>query len=100
LNFANLFYGADTTANRQFIVDNQLLDDFAFNITGHANTQLYPSTWSKMSGTGGCIGISYTTSAHDLNYSCLSTVSLLSANTIDNYWFQTSPNIGDTVYDL
>src|SRR5262245_4754941 len=32
--FAALYYGADTPANRQLVVDNQLLDDGLFNFAG------------------------------------------------------------------
>jgi hypothetical protein len=96
--FAQLYYGSDTLTNRTSVVNNQMLDDGLFNPSGYtAATLLTPG------GSGGCIGTSLdTTGTGSLGYSCNYDPANVyaAANSIDNYWFQTSGTIGQTVFDL
>lgn len=94
--FANLYYGSDTLANRQQVVDNQLLDDSIFDTTGYSSATLISA-----GGAGGCLGTSHdTTGTGSLAYTCNGSSVFDNANTIDNTWFQTSGTIGATVFDL
>lgn len=96
--FANLYYGSDTPANRQLVIDNQLLDDGIFNATGYTAATLMSTPWT-ISG-GGCLGTSTGTTAGDYSYSCNGSNVFTNANSIDNLWFQTSGTVGQTVFDL
>ncbi len=98
--FAQLYYGADTLANRQLVVDNQLLDDSSFNVAGYVPATLMANAWS-LGGGGGSLGVSYdTTGTGSYDYGASGLNVFDSANGIDNYWFQSGGNIGDTVFDL
>ncbi len=91
--FAQLYYGANNAANRQLVVDNQLLDDGIFSSSGF-------SAASLVSG-GSCSGASNAVNGNPYNYSaCLGTPIATSANSIDNQWFQTNTVVGQTVFDL
>ena len=101
--FANLYYGSNTDANRQLVVDNGLLDDGIFDPTDYIAATLEHTTWSDALNSGGCKGTSAdTTGTGSYAYSCTgATGSIFDyADSIDNRWFQTSGNIGDTVFDL
>ncbi len=50
--FAALYYGANTLANRQLVVDNKLLDDSIFDATGYVASTLITSV-GEFSGQGG-----------------------------------------------
>jgi len=95
--FASLFYGADTLANRQLVVNNQLLDDGIFNAAGYTSATLMATPWTVGQAGG---------TSHDLTgtgsyaYSHPTTNVFTAANSIDNLWFQSSGRIGDTVFDL
>ena len=92
--FAQLYYGANNLANRQLVVDNQLLDDGIFNATGFAAATL-------LSGGGGCLGTSTDlTGTGSFGYSCGGGPVSTYANNIDNLWFQSDGRIGQTVFDL
>jgi len=98
--FAALYYGADTAANRQLVVDNQLLDDGVFDPSGFTSATLLATPWST-GGGGGCLGVSTDlTGTGDFDYACTGAGVFDHANTIDNTWFQTGNNPGDTVFDL
>ncbi|MED5622450.1 PEP-CTERM sorting domain-containing protein [Ideonella sp. BN130291] len=98
--FAQLYFGADTAANRQLVVDNKMLDDGIFDPAGYLPSTLIKSvgdfswqgggTSTDLTGTGGyaytCCG------APDSRFAA--------ANAIDNQWMQTGGAIGDTVWDL
>lgn len=98
--FAQLYYGSDTAANRQLVVDNKLLDDGIFNPSGYVASTLIKSigqysnqgggTSSDLTGTGG------------YGYSCCGAPDsrFAAANAIDNQWMQTSGVVGETVWDL
>ena len=99
--FATLFYGSDTPANRQLVVDNKLLDDGIFDATGYVAATLMTTTWSASPGAGGCRGKSHDlTGTGSYSYSCVGGDLATHANSIDNLWFQSSGNVGDTVFDL
>lgn len=94
--FAQLYYGSDTLANRQLIVDNNLLDDGVFDTTGYI-----ASTLIANSNGGGCLGYSTDlTGTGDYNYGCGVGPISTNANAIDNLWFQTDGAVGLTVFDL
>jgi len=98
--FADLYYGSDTLANRQQVVDNKLLDDGIFNSAGFTAASLMSTSWTA-GGGGGCKGASSdTTGTGSLSYSCTGNSVFTNANSIDNLWFQSSGTIGDTVFDL
>lgn len=96
--FAALFYGANTAANRQLVIDNQLLDDGVFSPAGFTNATLVATPWTV--GGGGCVCFSGDTIGTG-SYGYAAGGDLFSnANAIDNYWFQSSARVGDTVFDL
>ncbi len=99
--FADLYYGSNTLANRQSVVDNKLLDDGIFNSTGYAAASLMSTPWSTAAGAGRCKGTSYdTTGTGNLSYGCKTASVFTNANGIDNLWFQSSGIVGETVFDL
>lgn len=100
--FASLFYGSNTAATRQLVIDNSLLDDGIFNPVGFTEAPLTqcigcttPSTLSGKSldttGTGS-YGYIYP-SDQDRAYG---------ASHVDQYWIQTGgpTQIGGAVWDL
>lgn len=94
--FAALFYGSDTPANRQLVIDNQLLDDGYFNQSGFT-----PATLVAISGSGGCLGTSTDlTGTGSYGYFCGGGPVSTYANGIDNLWFQTDGVVGQTVFQL
>ncbi len=90
--FAALYFGSNTTENRQLVVNRQLLVDGIFDPTGTA-----PATLISAGGSGGCLGYS---TGNGFDYGCSSGNVATYANAIDNLWFQTSGTIGQTVFDL
>ncbi len=94
--FANLYYGADTLANRQNVVDDQLLDDGIFDPTGFSAANLIGHN------TYGGVGISNdTTGTGSLGYGWDGSLTKQQgASVIDNHWIQTNNVIGDFVWDL
>ncbi len=99
--FAALLYGSDTLENRQRVVDNQLLDDGTFDITTAVfGATLLPTAWAT-GGGGSCIGQSLdSTGTGSYEYFCGASDLFTAANRIDDLWFQSSGQIGDTVFDL
>jgi hypothetical protein len=97
--FAQLIYGSDTLTTRQQIIDSQLLDDGLFNPAGATPANLLATPWTGSGG--GCLGVSLdSTGTGSHAYSCGGSNLFTQANTVDNLWFQSSGNIGDTVFDL
>jgi hypothetical protein len=92
--FAQLVYGADTPANRQLVVDNQLLDDGIFSFAG--------ATAAAMIFGGGAVGQSTdTTGTGDFNYvSPVPVTPAFAGGAVDAYWVQTSGTIGGNIWDL
>lgn len=94
--FAALYYGSNTLANRQLVIDNQLLDDGIFDPTGYLAASLVSA-----GGSGGCLGTSFDlTGTGSLGYGCGGGSVPTYADAIDNLWFQTSGTVGATVFDL
>jgi hypothetical protein len=94
--FAQLYFGANTAANRQLVIDNNLLDDGYFNTAGYTAATLI----SNVNG-GGCLGTSYdSTGAGGYAYGCNGSSVAANANSIDNTWFQTDGVVGQTVFDF
>ena len=105
--FATLFYGSNTLANRQLVVNNSLMDDGVFSSAGFTAATLVATPWAN--GTGGSASHNAGNvrgASHDLTGTGSYTYSVggfdvfTAANTIDNRWFQSSDTIGDTVFDL
>jgi len=94
--FATLYYGTNTAATRQQVVDNKLLDDSYFNSNGFTTGSLVATSWAT-GGGGGCLG---TSTGAGFGYSCNGSDVFTNADAIDNLWFQSSGTIGDTVFDL
>ena len=98
--FAQLFYGANTLANRQLVVNNQLLDDSNFNALGFTSATLIKSTGVTSSGFS--LDKPNVSDANDstYNYNLGGNINT-AANSIDNLWVQTlSQKVGDAVWDL
>ena len=99
--FAQLYFGANTLANRQAVINNGLLDDGLFNSAGFITGTLITSV-GQYSGQGG--GTSLDTGLVDafgvFDYACCGGSRFTAANGIDNQWMQTSGVIGETVWDL
>jgi hypothetical protein len=103
--FALARYKANNATTRQKIIDDKLLDDDIFDITGHTVAQLLHTPWSNADGAGGCRGKSVESTVAGqttVNYEChQDSLSIFYvANAIDEWWFQTSSNVGDTVFDM
>ena len=91
--FAQLFYGSNTLANRQLVIDNQLLDDGLFGFSG--------STGAPMIAGGGSTGRSTdTTGTGSLGYTGSSATPAEAGSQIDDLWVQTSKDIGVNIWDL
>jgi hypothetical protein len=97
--FAALYYGSDTLANRQLVIDNHLLDDGLFDFTGATAATLVANAWSLGGvSTGTSTDTTGTGSYGYVQPSALGTFG--AANSIDNHWIQTSGDVGQTVFDL
>lgn len=95
--FASLYYGSDTPANRQLVVDNQLLDDGLFDFGGATAATLIVA---GNQGTGHSLDLPGP-DAHDGTYDYLAGGAPGDvANFIDEKWIQTLSTVGGTVWDL
>lgn len=91
--FAQLYFGADTPANRQQVIDNQLLDDGIFNFAG--------ATGAAMIAGGGATGQSLdTTGTGSFAYVTPGGTAAFAGSAIDSYWVQTSGTVGANIWDL
>lgn len=90
--FAGLYYGADNAANRQLVVDNQLLDDGVFNSAGFSAASLIQG--------GSCAGVSNPVNGNPYSYTACAGSVPAAGSSIDNTWFQSNTNIGGTIFDL
>lgn len=96
--FADLYFGADTLANRQLIVNNQLLDDGLFSFAGATAATLLPGS-TFLGGDVGGRSLD-TTGTGSFAYDFPGVTGFQAGNLIDNLWVQTSGTIGATVWDL
>jgi hypothetical protein len=91
--FAALYYGSDTLANRQLVIDNKLLDDGLFDFKG--------ATAAAMIAGGGGTGRSLdTTGSGSFAYDRAGGTPAEAGSGIDNLWIQTSGTVGVNVWDL
>jgi len=94
--FAELYFGADTPANRQQVIDNQMLDDGLFDASTGVVADLIKcvgcisggGTSLDLTGTG---GYDYSTGGLTLDQA---------GDGVDNLWLQTGNVVGDAVWDL
>jgi hypothetical protein len=94
--FAQLYYGSNTLASRQLVIDNQLLDDGVFNTAGYIAAKLIAN-----SNGGGCKGVSGDlTGTGSYGYGCGGGALATYSDAIDNLWFQTDGEVGKTVFDM
>jgi hypothetical protein len=91
--FAQLFYGANTLANRQLVVDNQLLDDAVFGFAGATGATL-------IQGNGATGRSLDTTGTGSYDYAQPGGTAAFAGSSIDEYWVQTGNVIGDFIWDL
>jgi len=97
--FAQLYFGSDTLANRQLVVDNHLLDDGIFSTAGFIAGTLITSV-GQYSGQGGGTSSDLTgTGGYD--YACCGAAAtrFTAGSAIDNQWLQTSGVVGETVWE-
>ena len=93
--FAQLYFGADTPANRQKVVDQQLLDDGTFNFAGATGAAMI-KTLNAFS-TGQSLD---TTGTGSFAYVQPGGTPAFAGSSIDSYWVQTSGTVGDNIWDL
>jgi len=106
--FAQLYYGSNTAANRQLVIDRQLLDDSHFSATGFTAAQFIKFNGVDLTASPGFgfYGTSFdqpgVSDAFDGSYSYTfgSPGAKTGGNAIDNLWVQTSNVIGDSIWDL
>ena len=91
--FAQLFYGSDTLANRQAVVNSGLLDDGTFGFVGATPA---PIITTDASSTGTSTGVG------PGNYAYVQPGGTPTAagSAVDASWLQTTNVIGGTVWDL
>lgn len=98
--FAQLFYGSNTLANRQQVVNNQLLDDSFFNPSGFSAATLVNAV--GVANPGRSLDQPNANDANNgtYNYVLGGTVAT-AANSIDDLWIQTLTDTpGDAVWDM
>ncbi|MEO8122683.1 MAG: PEP-CTERM sorting domain-containing protein [Burkholderiales bacterium] len=95
--FANLYYGADTLANRQLVVDNKLLDDSIFDTTGFVGSTMIQATGVGSTGTSTDIT---GTGSYGYFAPCACGGVLDAGSGIDTHWLQTDNVIGHSIWDL
>lgn len=103
--FAQLYFGSNTLANRQQVVDKQMLDDSYFNAAGYSAASMV-----KYNGLNPNTNGSYGTSLDQPNsvngsqgtydYTCCAGNAATGGNAIDNLWIQVNNVIGASVWDL
>jgi hypothetical protein len=94
--FAALFYGANTLANRQKVIDDELLDDGLFGFAG-ATAATMTSTTGVIPNPGRSLDTTGTGSyVYDFPGISINTA----GDSIDNLWVQTNNVIGDAIWDL
>lgn len=96
--FAQLYYGANTAATRQQVIDNKLLDDGIFDPTGSTAAPLIQANGVNSTG------VSFDTDGTTPDPYAYGNINVHSATTagsaVDNIWLQTSNVLGDAIWDL
>ena len=92
--FATLYFGSDTAANRQAVIDSGLLDDGLFDFSG--------ASAAAMIAGGGTTGYSIDTdgTGDPFEYAIGGSTPGEAGSTIDYKWLQTSGTVGVNVWDL
>ncbi len=106
--FATLYYGSNTLANRQLVVDNQLLDDGNFSSAGFSAAQMrrFNGVDVVANPGAGSYGTSFDQpNASDGNdgtysYNFGFAGAAFGGNGIDAHWIQTDNTVGNSVWDL
>lgn len=107
--FAGLFYGSNTLANRQQVVDNQLLDDGNFNVGGYTQGALIQYNGVDVlanplfGGYGTSLDQPNSADGNDgtYNYICCGGIGAkVGGDSIDEHWIQTNNTIGASIWDL
>ena len=106
--FAGLYYGSNTDANRQQVIDASLLDDSNFDSSGYVAGHLIrfngtDTVANPGTGTGGTsLDQPNVSDANDgtYNYTLPTGTATSSANAVDAKWLQTDNTIGNSVWDL
>ena len=97
--FAQLYFGSNTPATRQMVVDQQLLDDGIFNLAGFTEATMIQAIGAQGNGTSqdttGTGGYAYNTPCQA---PCNGT--LYAGSHIDTHWMQTDNVVGHSVWDL
>lgn len=93
--FAALFYGSDTPANRQLVIDNNLLDDGLFNTAGFTSASL--TQCLSCVATGQSLD---TTGTGSYAYTQPGGSFAAAGGAVDAFWVQTGNVIGNAVWDL
>lgn len=92
--FAQLYFGANTAATRQQVIDNKLLDDGIFDPTGYVPAPMISAVNSTSAGTSldatGTGGYDYVLGGDPI----------AAGSAVDEHWVQTSAKVGDAVWDL
>lgn len=107
--FAGLYYGSNTLANRQQVVNNNLLDDGNFDPTGYTQGSMikYNGVNVIANPSYGSYGTSLdqpnvnnggTDGSYSYSYSGVGAAA--GGNSIDQHWIQTNNTVGASVWDL
>jgi hypothetical protein len=92
--FAGLYFGSDTLANRQQVIDKGLLDDGLFSFAGATAATLIKADGLLGTGTSldttGTGSFAYTSGGDPF----------VAGNSIDTKWIQNSAVVGNTIFDL
>ncbi|MBL8491946.1 MAG: PEP-CTERM sorting domain-containing protein [Rhodocyclaceae bacterium] len=100
--FASLFYGSNTLANRQLVIDKGLLDDGVFNTAGFTAAPLIACDGCQTGAGANAAGRSNDltgTGSFDYTYPSDRDRTYAGSN-IDQYWLQTGSGVGGAVWDL
>lgn len=98
--FAQLFYGSNTLANRQQVINSGLLDDGLFNTTGFNAAPLTQCNGCTTPSNASGISLDLTgTGSYAYSYPS-GQDRAFGASHVDNYWIQTGNTIGGAVWDL
>lgn len=107
--FAQLLYGGNTAANRQLVVDNQIMDDGIFNSVGYTAGTLIRLNGNNTPGSvfGNCgrsLDTNGPTPGHDGTYNYAHPIGgcsgTMAGNAVDDLWLQTNNVVGHTIWDL
>jgi hypothetical protein len=106
--FAQLFYGVNNAANRQQVIDNQLLDDSFFNVGSYVQGNLIKYNGVDVvanpsyGGYGTSLDQPNVSNGFDSTYAYTysGVGAAFGGNSVDQHWIQTSSVIGDSIWDL